>query len=138
MRIPRPGPEARRRWRQLPLVVGVLLVVGLLGAMAIEPTRQLLAQRDRVADARAHLRRMERLNDKLAGRIERLNDPDYLEQRAREQMGLVYPGETSYIVMPDKKRKRVRNKGVAAAEVAPPDPPFVEGLIEFVGLGWAL
>ena len=131
-------PVIKRRARYFPFVAGVLLIVGLLGAMAIEPTRQLLAQRERVADARADLRQTERSNEKLAERIRRLKDPDYLEQRAREQMGLVYPGETSYVVMPSEKSGKESRKRKPAAVMSEEEAPFIEGLLRFVGLGWAL
>lgn len=129
---------SKRRGRRLPFVAGVLLIAGLLGAMAIEPTRQLLAQRERVSGARADLQRTERANDRLAARIRRLNDPDYLEQRAREQMGLVYPGETSYVVMPGEKRAKAHRNERPVLVQTEREAPFVEGLLHFVGLGWAL
>ena len=48
-----------------PGIVAFLLVIGLLLAMAIEPARQLLAQRQRVDSMEADLGKIERLNDRL-------------------------------------------------------------------------
>ena len=70
-----------------PGIVAFLLVLGLLLAMAIEPARQLLAQRERVDLMASDLAKIERLNDRLEARIDRLQDPDYIEQRARSQAG---------------------------------------------------
>lgn len=123
----------------LPQVVIFLLLLGLVGAMAIEPTRQLLEQRERISGMETDLNRIERSNDKLQARIKRLQDPDFLEQQAREQIGLVRPGETAYVVMPPSRRTQLAKKERIKASKPPPPPPpepgFVEGLIEFVSWG---
>jgi cell division protein FtsB len=120
-----------------PQIVVVVLVLGLTGAMAIEPTRQLLEQRDRIAQATAELKRTRATNERLAAYLERLRDPDYLEQQARAQLGLVRPGETTYVVMPPSKKARARVKprpGRAGRAVATGEPSFVERLLEFIGV----
>ena len=126
-RFPRLGAGAQ--------VVAVLLVIGLFGALAIEPTRQLIDQRERISGMSSDLNRLERSNSRLEARIDRLKDPDYLEQRAREQVGLIRPGETTYVVMPP------RRSAAAEADKARREPPapvrsvsFIEGFLAFVGL----
>ncbi len=97
----------------------LLLILCLAGAMLIEPTRQLLEQRQRIAGMTQDLRQLRSSNKHLDKRIERLNDPDYLEQQAREQIGLVRPGEVTYRVMPPARAERrgpARNKAAAPAE----------------------
>ncbi len=117
-----------------PQIVALLLVLGLLGAMAIEPTRQLIEQRERIDGMSQDLGEIQRSNRRLVARIDRLKDPDFLEQRARD-IGLVRPGETAYVVMPPS---RARAKAAAdrkpERKAPPPQPGFVEGLLEFVGL----
>ena len=61
-----------------PQIVAALLVLGLVGAMAIEPTRQLIEQRDRIAGMTQDLHKLERSNQHLEDRITRLRDPDFL------------------------------------------------------------
>ena len=119
-----------------PQVVITLLVLGLLGAMAIEPTRQLMDQRERIAAMSSDLDEIERSNNRLEARIDRLKDPDFLEQRAREQIGLVRPGETAIVVMPPSKRAdKPRSKESRAAKApARPEFSFFEGFLNFVGL----
>jgi cell division protein FtsB len=116
-------------------VVIVILVIGLFGALAIEPTRQLIEQRERISGMSTDLDRLERSNERLEARIERLKDPDYLEQRAREQVGLIRPGETTYVVMPPRRSADAAKKG-AAEKVAAPERPvsFLEGFLAFIGL----
>ena len=118
-----------------PQVIVVLLVLGLAGAMAIQPTRQLLDQRARIEQMTAELRRVERTNQRLEAYITRLNDPDYIEQQARAQLGLVRPGETTHVVMPPKQRsgraqERTRRRGPSKKA----SPSFVERLFAFIGL----
>jgi cell division protein FtsB len=116
----------------VPQVIAIALVLGLLGAMAIEPTRQLLAQRERISGMATDLDRIERSNRRLADRIDRLKDPDFLEQRARE-IGLVREGETSIVVMPPSKSSRTQDRS-SKQEAPRPEPlDFVEGFFNFVG-----
>ena len=127
--------EPRRR---LPFVgpglVVFLLVLGLLAAMAIEPTMELMEQNDRIARMKSELKAIERSNERLERRITRLDDPDFLEQKAREQIGLVRPDETTYLVVPPGRERRSEKKELKAPPSPPPEPGFVEGLLEFVGL----
>ena len=118
-----------------PQIVAVLLVLGLFGAMAIEPTRQLMAQRERIAGMTQELGRVERSNRRLEARVRRLRDPDFIEQRAREQVGLVRPGETTYVVMPPTRAHSGNGKRARVKEPAPVrEPGFLEGLVDFIGL----
>jgi cell division protein FtsB len=114
----------------------VLLVISLFGALLIEPTRQLLEQRARIAGMASDLEKIDRTNERLEDRIARLNDPDFLEQRARTQVGLVRPGETTFIVMPPSRAAGGRGKkGPRKAPVAPPEPPgLIEGFLDFIGV----
>ena len=120
-----------------PQIAVVVLVVGLAGAMAIEPTRQLLEQRTRIADMSKELRLIEKANDRLEKRVIRLNDRDYLEQQAREQSGLVNPGETSVIVMPPADPESSKEKKGPAPTEAPPaeDSGLLDSMMNFLGLG---
>lgn len=118
-----------------PQIVALLLVLGLLGAMAIEPTRQLIEQRERIAGMSEDLREIQRSNRRLDGRIARLNDPDFLEQRARD-IGLVRPGETAYVVMPPSRQARAGAARPAKEQAPPPvqEPTFIGGFLDFVGI----
>jgi cell division protein FtsB len=125
---------ARPRFGVGPQVVMLVLVLGLVGAMAIQPTRQLLEQRARIEGMAGDLGRIQALNKKLEARIARLQDPDYIEQEAREKVGLIKPGETTYVVMPPSRRQR--GAEMTASKVTPeaPEPGFIDGFLEFVGL----
>ena len=119
-----------------PQIVAVLLVLGLVGAMAIEPTRQLIEQRDRIAGMSNDLHKLERSNENLENRITRLRDPDFLEQRARE-IGLVRENEIPYVVMlpgpGERKSAKKKAGGVEKAPVAP-TTGFLDGMLHFLGV----
>jgi cell division protein FtsB len=124
-------------------LVIVLLVVALMGAMAIEPARQLLEQRERVTTMKKDLAEVEASNSDLRHRIKRLSDPDFVEQVAREQIGLVREGEITYQVMPPTRGSKAGKKAVLKkkerGDKTPPravaaDAGFFEGLIDFIGL----
>lgn len=127
LRLPRLGAG--------PQIVAILLVLGLFGAMAIEPTRQLISQRERIATMAQELGKVERSNRRLEARIRRLRDPDFIEQRAREQVGLVRPGEVTYVVMPPTRGHAGKRRRARTSDPAPrPKQGFLEGLVDFIGL----
>jgi cell division protein FtsB len=68
--------------------------------MAAAPLRQAYQQRQALAQEKMRLQALKVENSSLEQRIARLNDPEYQEKLAREQLGLVRPGETSYVVVP--------------------------------------
>ena len=114
-------------------VVAFVLVLGLLGAMAIQPTRQLMEQRRRIAEMRTDLGNVRTANSNLHDLIKRLNDPDFIEQRAREQIGLVHQGEVAYaVVAPSQKVQQQRRQARRQKNLEPPpapEPGFFEGMM---------
>jgi cell division protein FtsB len=132
--LPRPKIKMPRSgWAP---IVAVLLILGLIAAIAVEPARQLLAQRDRINGMSSELEELTATNQALEDRIDRLQDPDYLEQQARE-VGLVRPGETAYVVMPPGRKARLakqRKRRAKTPPSPPPEPTFVDQLLTFMGL----
>ncbi|MEA2002376.1 MAG: septum formation initiator family protein [Actinomycetota bacterium] len=79
--------------------VAVLLLVGLAIVLAgVFPFRQLIAQERLVDNTRAKLDALIVENAAIQGQIDAAQSPTELERIAREQYGMVRPGETSYIV----------------------------------------
>lgn len=64
------------------------------------PTQTLLGQQSEADDKQAQLDEIELRNDELQGRVDELKDPTYIELLAREDFGLVKPGEESYVIVP--------------------------------------
>jgi cell division protein FtsB len=118
-----------------PQIVAVVLMLGLAGAMAIEPTRRLIEQRDRIALMSQDLVALDDANLALEKRITRLNDRDFLEQKARE-MGLVRRGEKLYVVLPPSRKVLQRRALKAERKRTRPEPAnWLEQALHFIGVG---
>jgi cell division protein FtsB len=139
MRLPRFGIGAQ--------VIALVLVLGLVSAMAIQPTRELLAQQHRISATAQELRRTELANRRLDQRIARLRNPDFIEEQARAEIGLVRPGEIAYVVMPKANKAKTAHKGRngggngrvhgsrrAGHEAAEPNDGVIGGFLNFLGL----
>ena len=74
-------------------VVGVLFLF-------VFPARTYLAQRNDLTAASTRLRVLSDNNKKLAAEAARLHDDSEIERLAREQYGLVKPGEEAYAILP--------------------------------------
>ncbi len=81
----------------------VVLLVVVLAVMtfAITPLRALLAQRDELDRLEQQSLELQRGNVALQDRIVHLRDPAYLERLARECLGMVAPGETAFVIVPE-------------------------------------
>lgn len=99
MSRPTPTVEqvAQRRRRRLVVGVAASFAVMFVGVVVL-PTREWFAQQRSLADARTELRNLTRANDELVGRVGELGDDAAVERRARTELGLVKPGEESYVV----------------------------------------
>ncbi len=94
---PRRKLTARRR-AVAGLVVTVMLVAVLL--FAVFPTRSWLAQRRETAAAQAELDDLEDKRAKAEQAQDKLNDDDYIERVAKEELNMVNPGEEAYSILP--------------------------------------
>jgi cell division protein FtsB len=103
------------------VVLSVLMLAGPVGAY--------LDGRDRV-DVLEHQRdALEAEIERLEARVDDLHDHATIELLAREQLGLVMPGEVPYVVVvPEPERPRV-----APGRDVPSEPdPWYRRLIDFV------
>ncbi len=95
------APVRRQRW-------GWVLAVLLLGALALTvsgilPFRQLISQQHQIERSQEQLTALRNENDALAEDIDMLGTDAEIERLAREQYGLVRPGEVAYVVVtPDE------------------------------------
>lgn len=96
---PSGAPRRRSLWVG-PQVLAGMLVFALVAALAINPTRQLIDQRRRVTEAAEALRTTRFQTEQLERRVARLKSPDFIEERARKDLGLIRPGEEAFIAGP--------------------------------------
>jgi cell division protein FtsB len=78
-------------------LLGIILL--LLAMMALGPARQLWAEHQQVRSDEAALAAGNAEAAQLTARIQAMQDPRHVEQLARDQLGYVRPGETSYIIV---------------------------------------
>jgi len=91
-------PVRQRKGRR-GAVTAVLLLVGLAIVLAgVFPFRQLIAQQRLVDNTQSKLDALVAENQGLQSQIDEMQTPEELERIAREQYGMVRPGETSYVV----------------------------------------
>ena len=76
------------------------VIVLMLLTLAVAPLRALIDQNNHLAQLEREADELTLRNAELESRIERFNDPSYLEQLARECLGMVQPGETAFVMVP--------------------------------------
>src|ERR1051326_4875463 len=76
-----------------------LVVVALLFYLFI-PLKTYMHQRSAIDRLSTQMEQLQRQNSRLEAQVRRLNDSSYLEQRARECLGMVRTGAISFIVVP--------------------------------------
>jgi len=89
-----------RTRRRLTGTVSFFLFLFLLGYLAVSFSTQFvrlqILRRD-IAEMRAEVAELQQRNAALREELERLQSRGYVEQVAREKLGLVKPGETSIV-----------------------------------------
>jgi cell division protein FtsB len=78
-------------------LLAVILI--LLAMMAIGPARQLYDEEQTIHGDQATLAAGTAETNRLNTRLSQLRDPAFVEYLAREDLGYVAPGETSYVVV---------------------------------------
>jgi cell division protein FtsB len=98
--LPKPPPSPNAKRTAVTTRAAILGVVVMVLALALTvPLRQYLAQRGQVAQARAAQAQAQARVDALEAQKQRLQDPAYVEQLARERLHFVRPGEVPYILL---------------------------------------
>ena len=94
--------RARRTWRLSARAGGLAVVVLLLLTLAVAPLRTLMDQRGQLGDLQRQTEELRQANADLQAKIQRFNDPAYLERLARECLGMVSPGEIAFVTVPKR------------------------------------
>lgn len=94
------SPAVRRRRSRLASLVFAVLFLGFVVAF-VYPTRTYLRQRSELSAAEQRLEVLERETRTLEQESARLETDAEIERVAREQYGLVRPGEVPYVLVPE-------------------------------------
>lgn len=113
---------AGARSGQRPLVVALLVALVLGVVMVSGPFERYADSRTRVEALRGNAVTLEEENDRLERRAEHLQDPAELERLAREEQGMIRPGEVPYTLVPPEVDRPVISspRGGDADEATPP------------------
>jgi cell division protein FtsB len=77
------------------VAVGVVVVAGALGACGVSGALRIRAMHREIEATQREIATLRAQNEQLALTIDRLrNDPAFLEKLAREDLGMVRPGDT--------------------------------------------
>lgn len=77
-----------------------VFAAGAIYFLFIFPTQSLLAVNNQLKVAQEQLSSLNRTNHNLENIVHKYNNPAYIDKIARQEYGLVKPGEFSYQVMP--------------------------------------
>lgn len=131
--VPRAGPARRpasgRPRTARAVALGLALMALLLSA--IYPVRQYLAQRAHLRDLVAQERALDAQIAELKQLEQRLRTDDEIERIAREELGMVRPGEVAFVIVPGPEAEAAPKPGpapppAAPARPAPPAPAWYE------------
>lgn len=92
--------KAAPRFRVSVRVAVLFVLVAILAVSAVYPVRLYLEQRHEIATLEQQSLELQRTNARYEGQIAQLQDPKYLEQLARDCLGMVKRGETAFVIVP--------------------------------------
>lgn len=109
------SPQARKAVKRAtkgdrPYVFGLIVLGFVLLSMAWSPLRGLTAGSERIEQLTASRNELRKEVDRLEDRQDRLMDPQELELIAREEYGLVKPGEIPYVVVTPEADPQLRDQ----------------------------
>jgi cell division protein FtsB len=112
--------EARNaKLRRAGTGVGAVALAGVL-IYAVFPVRTYLDQRAATDRSREQIEMLDRENDRLEDRAESLGRDEEIERLAREDYGMVRPGEESYGVMPPPETTTTSTTSTTTRPTPPP------------------
>ena len=87
--------KAKRRASALTMLV-LLTLLALVGAELLHLRAQIAEAKDEQQVLQSRLDAAKQENDALSSALEKADDPEFLQELAREQLGYVTPGERSF------------------------------------------
>jgi cell division protein FtsB len=100
-----PDGSAPERWLsniRLSSFTIMILALLVLGVIVLAPSLKLLIQqRSQIAGLEKSVAQQKQAVSSLKGQVARWSDPAYIEAQARNRLLFVFPGEYSYLVIPE-------------------------------------
>jgi cell division protein FtsB len=113
-----PNGSSPERWLSNIRLSGfTIMILGLLvlGVIVLAPSlKLLLQQRTQIANLEKSVAAQKHAVTSLKGQVARWDDPAYIEAQARNRLLFVFPGEYSYLVIPESGA----GKGTSSAPIS--------------------
>ncbi len=87
--------KGRRRTSFLTVLV-IAILIALVGVQLIHLRTEIEAAQNQLTALKSDLDSAKQANDALASALEKADDPEFLQELARDQLGYVTPGEKSF------------------------------------------
>jgi cell division protein FtsL len=122
-------PRSGLTLRALFLIIAVIAILFL----TIAPVREFLRQRAEIDDLASELNSVKQQNRELQLETQRLNTDAYIEQQARERLGLIKPGEEPFLLVPPKQvAPKPAVKPAAKPKPKPKADPWWQQIIDYI------
>ncbi len=108
----------------------LFLLMGAAFLTQVVPYRQIIDSQRRVDSARAELGALQAENEMLQADVDALGTTEEIEKLAREKLGYVRPGETSFVVLDPMDSNSKLNPEVEPTQVEP--KTWVDKIWEFI------
>lgn len=101
---PKSGSKSRKRWRVTPRFWGLAVAVFTMymAVAYITGFVQIWRLQNEIERVQAEIEMIEAENERLREELAYLMSDEYIEKVAREELGLVMPGETAVILTPGR------------------------------------
>jgi len=117
-------PRRRGWWRLVLLIVILVTITGY-----VSPVRAYISRSEQISVEKAGTGNLRQQHDQLMIEKERLQNQAYVEQVARRDLGLVKPGEQSYVLKDLDRGDEV----TAPAETVREDKSFLDTVMDAAG-----
>ena len=114
------SPQARFRVtpRAAILILMALTIIGL----SIEPAREAWRTRQESIELTRRLAAEKSESGSLSNEVARLDTDAYIEQQARQRLGLIKAGEEAFVIVPPKQEKPAPQQADAKPATPKPQP----------------
>lgn len=85
-----------RRHTSFLTVLVIAILIALVGVQLIHLRTQIESAQNQLTALKSDLDSAKQANDALASALEKADDPEFLQELARDQLGYVTPGEKSF------------------------------------------
>lgn len=134
MALPEEGRQAS--WlRNFRLSWFTLSVLGLIVAALLilaAPLKELVIQRQQIADLQASIAEAQHNVDDLNGQVARWSDPAYIQAQARERLYYILPGDVTYLLVGQPTESGTRDQLPISDQIQTTQTDWVGGLLSSV------